>query len=99
MLPREGIYLLFVVIIDALDECESENDMGIILRLLAETRLLEVRLQVMIASRPEVLIRYGFRQIPDIKHRDFILHDIEAAVVDHDISTFLDYEMRSIRQE
>jgi hypothetical protein len=32
-------------------------------------------------------------------HRDFILHNIEAAIVDHDIFIVLDHEMKSIRQE
>jgi hypothetical protein len=88
------------VIIDALDECEGESDIRIILRLLAEARSLKkVRLRVLITSRPEVPIRYGFCQIPNAEHRDFILHDIEAAIVDHDIFIFLDHEIGSIGQE
>lgn len=47
----------------------------------------------------EIPIRYGFCQITDIQHRDYILHDIEAAIVDYDISIFLEYEMRSIGQK
>jgi hypothetical protein len=46
-----------------------------------------------------VALQYGFCQVPDAEHRDFVLHDIEAAIVDHDISIFLDHELRSIRQE
>ena len=62
-------YPSYLVVIDALDECEVENDVQIILRLLAEARLLtKVRLRVLITSRPEVLIRYGFCQIPDTEH-------------------------------
>jgi hypothetical protein len=102
LLKLEGkdTYLSYVVIIDALDECEGENDIRIILRLLAEARSLKkVRLRVLITSRPEVPIRYGFCQIPNAEHRDFLLHDIEAAIVDHDISIFLEYELRSIGQE
>ena len=92
--------LLYIVVLDALDECEGENDVKIILRLLAEARLLKkVRLRVLITSRPEVPIRYGFSQIPKAEHCDFILHDIEAAIVNHDISIFLDTELASIGQE
>jgi hypothetical protein len=89
----------YVLIVDGLDECNNEDHIRIILQLLAEARLLEVRLRVLITSRPEVPIRYGFCQIPDTKHRDFILHDIEAAIVDHDIFAFLKHELRSIGQE
>jgi hypothetical protein len=102
LLKLEGkdTYPLYVVIIDALDECEGENDIRIILRLLAEARSLKkVRLRVLIISRLEVPIRYGFCQIPNAEHCDFILHDIEAAIVDHDIFIFLEHEIRSIGQE
>lgn len=89
----------YVLIVDALDECDNEDDVRIIPQLLAEARLLKIRLRVLITSRPEVPIRYSFLQILDADHRDFILHDIQAAIVDQDISTFLDYELRSIGQE
>jgi hypothetical protein len=99
-LDGSDTHLSYVVVLDALDECEDENNIRIILRLLAEARSLKkVRLRVLITSRPEVPIRYGFCQIPNAEHRDFILHDIEAAIVDHDISIFLQYELRSIGQE
>jgi hypothetical protein len=102
LLKLEGndTYPSYVMIIDALDECEDENDIRIILRLLAEARSLKkVRLRVLITSRPEVPIRYGFCQIPYAEHHDFILHNVEVAIVDHDIFTFLHYEMRSIGLE
>jgi hypothetical protein len=99
-LDGSDTYLSYIVVLDTLDECEGENDVQIILRLLAEARSLKkVRLQVLITSRSEVLIRYGFCQIPDAEHCDFILHDIEATIVDHDISIFLDHELRSIGRE
>jgi hypothetical protein len=99
-LDGSDTYLSYVVVLDALDECEGENDVQIILRLLAEARSLKkVQLRVLITSRPEASIRCGFYQIPDTEHRDFILHDIEAAIVDHDISNFLGYELTSIGRE
>jgi hypothetical protein len=99
-LDGNDTYPSYVVVLDALDECEGKNDVQIILRLLAEARSLKkVRLRVLITGRPEVPIRYGFCQLPDAEHRDFILHDIEAAIVDHDISIFLDYELISIGRE
>jgi hypothetical protein len=99
-LESSDIYPSCIVVIDALDECEAETDIRIILRLLAEARSLKkVRLRVLVTSRPEVPIRYGFGQIPNTEHHDFILHNIEASIVDHDISVFLDHEIGSIRQE
>jgi archaellum biogenesis ATPase FlaH len=47
----------YVLVIDALDECESDNNVQIILKFLAEARSLEtVRLRVFLTSRPEVPI-------------------------------------------
>jgi hypothetical protein len=102
LLKLEGndTYPSYVMIIDALDECEDENDIRIVLRLLAEARSLKkVRLRVLITSRPEVPIRNGFCKISDTEHHDFILHDIEAAIVDHDIFIFLEHQMGLIGQE
>jgi NACHT domain len=89
----------YVLIVDALDECNNEAHIRIILQLLAEARLLKIRLRVLITSRPEVPIRFGFRQIPHAEHHNFILHDIEPVIVDQDIFTFLRHEIGSIGQE
>jgi hypothetical protein len=90
----------YVLVIDALDECDDENNIRIVLYLLAEARSLKrVRLRVFLTSRPEVPIRHGFYQIPDTEHQDFMLHSISPSIVDHDISIFLKYNLRLIRQE
>ena len=55
----------YVLIIDALDECEGDQNVRIILGLLAEARSIKtVRLRVFLTSRPEILIRYGIYDIP-----------------------------------
>jgi hypothetical protein len=58
-----------------------------------------VRLQFFITSRPEVPIRHGVYQIPEAEHQDFILHNISPAIVDHDITIFLEHELGFIGQE
>jgi len=91
---------LYVLVVDALDECDNENDIRTILHLLAEVRSLErVRLRVFLTCRPEIPIRYGFWQIPDEEHQDFVLHNISPSVVDHDIAIFLEYDLKVIRSE
>ena len=90
----------YILVIDALDECEGESDIRTILQLLAEARSLKtVRLRVFLTSRPEIPIRHGFCQISDTAHQDFILHNISPSIVDHDISVFLRYNLRLIGQE
>lgn len=88
----------YALVIDALDECEDQNDIQIVLQLLAEVRSLKtVQLRVFLTSRPEVQIRYGFNQIHKDEHQDFVLHSISLSIVDHDISVFLRDKLEHIR--
>ena len=90
---------LYVLVVDALDECDDENNIQIIPQLLAEARSLEkVQLRVFMTSRPEIPIRCGFRHIPDA-HQDFVLHTISPSIVNHDIRIFLESDLRLIGQE
>ena len=60
----------YVLIVDALDECDKEEHIRIILQPLAETRSLKaVRLRVFLTRRPKIPIRHGFYQIPDRAHQ------------------------------
>jgi hypothetical protein len=71
-----------------------------ILQLLAKARLLRsVRLRIFLTSRPEIPVRYGLSQIPDTEHKDFVLHSISWSIVNHDISIFLEHELRLIGQD
>ncbi|OBT69729.1 hypothetical protein VE03_00856 [Pseudogymnoascus sp. 23342-1-I1] len=90
----------YVLVVDALDECEGDNDVRKILELLAEARSLKtVRLRVFLTSRPEIPIRHGIHRIPQADHQDFILQNIPPAIINHDISLFLEYSLGTIRQE
>jgi len=99
-LDGSGHQRSYVLVVDALDECDDDNNIRTVLQLLAETRLLKaIRLRTFLTSRPEAPIRYGFCQIPDAEHQNFILHNISPSLVDHDISIFLEYNLRLIGQE
>ncbi|OAF63117.1 hypothetical protein VC83_00674, partial [Pseudogymnoascus destructans] len=90
----------YVLVVDALDECEGDNNVRKILELLAEARSLKmVRLRVFLTSRPEIPIRHGIHRIPQADHHDFILQNIPPAIINHDISLFLEYTLRKIRQD
>jgi len=85
--PTQSIQL--VVVIDALDECDSMEDIQLILQLLEEAKDLEtVRIKIFLTSRPEIPIFDGFRQLSDEAYQDFILHNIPLDTVNADISTF-----------
>ena len=86
---------IFSLVIDALDECEGEEDIRLILRLLAQAKTLEaVQLRVFVTSRPETPIRLGFNNIPEGSHQDYILHNISSSIVDYDISIFYRHELQ-----
>lgn len=87
------------MVVDALDECDDDDDVQIIIRLLAEARSLDrVRLRVFLTSRPEVPIRHVFGQITDAEHKGFVLHDISPSIVDQDIKRFLENELQCVGQ-
>lgn len=99
-LEGEDSYVSYILVVDALDECNGDNNIRLILQLLTEARSLgTVRLQVFLTSRPDIPIRLGFYQISDAEHQDFVLHDISSSIVDQDISVFLRHSLRLIGQE
>jgi hypothetical protein len=99
-LNGRGCQSSYILVVDALDECEDENNIKIILQLLAEARLLrKVRLRIFLTSRLEIPIRYGFSHMPNAEHQDFVLHSISPSIVDHDIRIFLESDLRLIGQE
>jgi hypothetical protein len=84
----------FLLVVDALDECDKEDDIGMIVQLLATApSLSRARLRVFLTSRPEVPIRHGFRNVSDTRHQDFVLHNISPSIVDRDISLFLGHSL------
>ncbi|KAJ6003151.1 hypothetical protein N7451_005698 [Penicillium sp. IBT 35674x] len=89
-----------VIVIDALDECEGDSDIRLMLQLLPQLQTLAAgRLRVFLTSRPDLPVRLGFLKIADDEHRDFALHNIPPEVIKHDISLFLDHRLTEIRLE
>ena len=88
-----------ILVIDALDECEGDGDIRVILQLLAAAQRLGTVLRIFLTSRPEIPIRHGFYQISETRHQEFVLHNISPSIVDHDIFVFLEHNLGIIRQE
>ncbi|KAE8132176.1 hypothetical protein BDV38DRAFT_288020 [Aspergillus pseudotamarii] len=94
--PDQSITI--VIVIDALDECEGEDNMRLILQLLFKLQDIQsVHLRVFLTSRPELPIRLGFKQ--EENHQDVVLHDLPAPVIEHDIRLFLTKKLSQIRDE
>ncbi|ODM21879.1 hypothetical protein SI65_02723 [Aspergillus cristatus] len=88
-----------VILIDALDECDSEDDIRVILRLLPQVqKSTSLQLRFLLTSRPELPIRLGFREITGI-HQDLVLHEIPKPVIEHDIALYFEDQFSRLRQE
>ncbi|KAJ6437897.1 deuterolysin metalloprotease (M35) family domain-containing protein [Purpureocillium lavendulum] len=62
-----------VIIVDALDECEREDDIKLMIHLFSRTRMLQsLRLKIFLTGRPEMPIRLGFKAIEG-KYQGLIL--------------------------
>ncbi|RAO72618.1 uncharacterized protein BHQ10_008630 [Talaromyces amestolkiae] len=89
-----------VIVIDALDECEVDNDIRVILQLLPRLREVSaVNIRIFLTSRPEFPIRLGFLEVRDHDYWNLVLHEIPEAVTTHDISLFLKSRLSKIRKE
>jgi hypothetical protein len=87
-----------VIVIDALDECDGENDVRLILELLFKLQEIQsIHLRVFLTSRPELPIRLGFKK--EKNHHDLILHELPKPVIEHDIRLFLTQKLLQIRDE
>lgn len=92
--------LNLTLVIDALDECEHEEDIGTLLQLFIEAKdVTAVKLKVFVTSRPETPIRIGFRDMPEIIYEDLVLHDIPRLIIKQDICVYLMHELVVIRKE
>ncbi len=83
-----------VIVVDALDECNNEDDVSLLIKCLAAASSIKsVALRIFVTSRPEQPIKLGFTDISPDTHRDFILHDVEQSIVDQDLTLFYQHAL------
>lgn len=100
MLDSKSIRRPLVIVVDALDECNSEEDIRILVQYLAKTgSLRNARLRILLTSKPKPPIRYIIDRIPTDERHEFILHDIPEEIINQDIYVFFEHNLRAIRQE
>lgn len=89
-----------VIVIDALDECEHDQDVQNIIHLLALLQTAKsVRLRIFLTSRPELPISLGFSEIADHAYQDLALHEIPEEMTEHDIHLFLQHWFAKIKHD
>ncbi|KAN0087272.1 WD40-repeat-containing domain protein [Elaphomyces granulatus] len=85
-LDRNTFSLPLVIVVDALDECDDEDDVPVLIQCLAAATTVEgIKLRVFATSRPDQPINLGFDDISREAHQDIILHDIEQSIVHQDL--------------
>lgn len=89
-----------VIVVDALDECEHDQDVRNIIRLLPLLQKVKaVRLRIFLTSRPEPPIHLGFSEISDDKFQNLVLHEIPEDVTENDIRLFLQDRFAKIKHD
>lgn len=80
-----------LLVIDALDECDNEEDVRLIRAILLTSKCLRnLGLRIVVTSRPEVHIRSPMAKMPEGERQVFALHEISPGIVDNDLSIFED---------
>lgn len=88
-----------VVVIDALDECDREDDVQLILHLLPRMQQSSsLQLRVLLTSRPVLPIKLGFEQIPN-DYEDLVLHSIPDELIERDISLYIKHQFSKVIHE
>lgn len=87
----------FVIVIDALDECDNEHDIMTILQLFGEAQSTCIRLRFLLTSRPEASIRRVFHKLQEHRYRDFALHEI-ASETSQDLAIFFTEKLAEIAE-
>ncbi|RJE22558.1 wd40 domain protein [Aspergillus sclerotialis] len=87
---------LSVIVIDALDECEPDEDIQTLLKLLPQV---PKHVRFFVTSRPETPVRFGFSHIDRNDHQDVILQNMPEEWIRRDITLFLQDRFSKIRED
>ncbi|KAF2149539.1 hypothetical protein K461DRAFT_261086 [Myriangium duriaei CBS 260.36] len=95
--------LTVIVIIDALDECDDDNDVAMIITLLmrlAQTTFNHLEIRVYVTSRLETPIQHEFRRVDNrFLHQDMRLEVVQNYTIERDIAIYLKHSFDTIRND
>ncbi|KAK4495999.1 hypothetical protein PRZ48_013267 [Zasmidium cellare] len=88
----------WIIGIDALDECDDETDIRIVIDLFARLeKLRAANIRLFVTSRPELPVRLGFHGISENTHLDVRLEEVTKDHITHDIAIYLRHKVAEIR--
>lgn len=89
--------IILILVIDALDECEDDRDVQLILKIFSEAKSFDhIQFRVFMTGRPSASVHDAFLKRV---YRSLVLHEIERYIVQQDLRIFFDYELRSIKEK
>ncbi|KAL4878152.1 hypothetical protein BJY04DRAFT_221299 [Aspergillus karnatakaensis] len=87
----------YLIVLDALDECDDERNIRMIIQILGEAQVASCNLiKVFITSRPTLPIEHELFRIPAENRCNLVLHHLPSEALRHDISIYLQHELRLI---
>lgn len=95
--PASGSH--YILVVDALDECDNVDHVRTIIRLLSSDKMEDVGLRVFLTSRPDTPIRLGFNQISGGIYQGLVLHEVAQEAIQHDINVVVQHELKRITQD
>jgi NACHT domain len=93
--PLKSIETPTTIVIDALDECKNKEPVSQFLLVLGRHMNKILILKIFITGRPEDYIRSGF-EIPSLQTKELLLHDVESAIVNSDIESYVKTRLMEI---
>lgn len=89
----------YVIVVDALDECQAK-DIRTLLSLWSELpSFTNVSLRLFLTSRPDMPVLRGFADISITAHLDVNLHDETQLTIQHDLLVYLRASIGTLRNE
>ncbi|KAK6850547.1 WD40-repeat-containing domain protein [Apiospora arundinis] len=88
-----------LIVVDALDECEHEEDVKRFIHLFSNSKSIQSpRLKIFLTSRPDLPMHLGFTAIKE-EYQHFILHKVATSVIEHDIQVFFNSELTRVKND
>ncbi|THY40394.1 WD40 repeat-like protein [Aureobasidium pullulans] len=96
----QSLAQVLVIVIDALDECDDENDIKSILQLFTQAQdVTTVRLRVIVTTRPGTHSHLGLHVAPATFRRQLVLDELSKDTVDQDIRAFFESNFVKVRSK
>ena len=87
---RNRICTPLIIVVDALDKCENDSYVKLIVHLLLQARFVRtVNVRVFVISRPKLPILLGFKEVLEDTYQDIVLHNIPHSIIEHNIAVYL----------